>query len=212
MGSRASLHRSPAMAKLTLEVTESVLVHDEQRALIVFDNLKNVGVRLALDDFGTGYSSLGYLNTLPIDTLKIDHTFVATLTHDPDSQRIVAAIIALAHSLKMTVVAEGVETASQHCELTKLASDYCQGFYFGRPMHAEELNRLIAQQRHPGTPPTTNRPTLEFAAQMCQASELRSRERDATEQAPPPPKPITTAKARRLGQDRYPGVRPTTLQ
>jgi diguanylate cyclase (GGDEF)-like protein len=196
---------------LTLEVTESVLVNDEQRALIVLEKLKDVGVRLALDDFGTGYSSLGYLNTLPIDTLKIDHTFVATLTDDPDSQRIVAAIIALAHSLNMTVVAEGVETPGQHCELTKLGSDYCQGFYFGRPMRAAEFDGHIAQ-RHPGTPPTTKRPTLEFAAQMCQASELRSSNRDATEQVPLPPNPMTTAKVRRLRQDRFPGVRPTTLQ
>ena len=89
---------------LTLEVTESVFVRDEKRALVVLAELKQIGVKLALDDFGTGYSSLGYLNTLPIDTIKIDRTFVANLTDEPSSQEIVIAIIGLAHGLGMTVV------------------------------------------------------------------------------------------------------------
>ena len=135
---------------LTLEVTESVFVRDEQRALVVLNDLKAIGVTLALDDFGTGYSSLGYLNTLPVDTIKIDQTFVATLTHDPDSQRIVTAIIALAHSLEMTVVAEGVETANQHRELTNLGSDSCQGFYYGQPMPATDLTPITRHQQGAG--------------------------------------------------------------
>jgi diguanylate cyclase (GGDEF)-like protein len=131
---------------LTLEVTESVFVRDQDRALVVLDELKDIGVRLALDDFGTGYSSLGYLNTLPIDTIKVDHTFISKLSDDPDSQRIVTAIIGLGHSLGMTVVCEGVETAQQHDQLTKLGSDCCQGFYFARPMPASRLPAFIQDQ------------------------------------------------------------------
>src|SRR6202042_651198 len=102
---------------VTLEVTESVFVRDEERALAVLGELKEIGVTLALDDFGTGYSSLGYLNTLPIDTIKVDQTFVAKLSDEPSSREIVTAIIGLAHSLGMSVVAEGVETAEQRHEL-----------------------------------------------------------------------------------------------
>ena len=137
---------------LTLEVTESVFVRDQQRAVVVLNELKDIGVTLALDDFGTGYSSLGYLNTLPIDSVKIDWTFVAKLTDDPDSQRIVTAIIQLAHSLGMTVVSEGVETASQHHELTQLGSDSCQGFYFASPMPATTLNTVIQHHARSSDP------------------------------------------------------------
>jgi EAL domain-containing protein (putative c-di-GMP-specific phosphodiesterase class I) len=128
---------------LTLEVTESVLVHDEQRALVVLADLMQLGVHLALDDFGTGYSSLGYLNNLPIDTIKIDQRFIANLTVDPDSHVIVTAIIQLAHGLRMTVVSEGVETSQQHETLTTLGSDACQGFYFAKPMLAADIADLI---------------------------------------------------------------------
>jgi diguanylate cyclase (GGDEF)-like protein len=131
---------------LTLEVTESVFVRDQQRAVVVLNEIKDIGVKLALDDFGTGYSSLAYLNTLPIDAVKIDRTFVVKVTRDTDSHRIVAVIIQLAHSLGMTVVSEGVETASQHHELTQLGSDYCQGHYFARPMAATTLNTLMQHQ------------------------------------------------------------------
>ena len=107
--------------------------------------LKDIGVRLALDDFGTGYSSLGYLETLPIDTIKIDQTFIAKLSGDPGRQTIVRSIIQLAHGLGMTVVAEGVETVEQHETLTKLGADACQGFYFARPMSALAINTLVAR-------------------------------------------------------------------
>jgi diguanylate cyclase (GGDEF)-like protein len=131
-------------AMLTLEVTERVLVQDEARAVIVLDELKEIGVKLALDDFGTGYSSLGYLEALPIDTIKIDQTFVAKLTADPSRHTIVSSIIQLAHGLGMTVVAEGVETVEQHQTLTMLGADTCQGFYFARPMPARAIDVLIA--------------------------------------------------------------------
>jgi diguanylate cyclase (GGDEF)-like protein len=164
---------------LTLEVTESVFVRDEQRALIVLDEIKEVGVTLALDDFGTGYSSLGYLNTLPIDTIKVDRTFVSTLTQDPDSQRLVTAIIGLAHSLGMTVVAEGVETADQHLQLAKLGSDSCQGFYFGKPMPATNLDAFIQDQRHAAASFTIRGTTPDFSDGPSGAKGLRARNRDA---------------------------------
>jgi diguanylate cyclase (GGDEF)-like protein len=136
-------HASINPCHLTLEVTESALARDEERARIVLNELKSVGVNLALDDFGTGFSSLGHLNSLPIDTIKIDQTFIATLTNTSGSQEIVNAIIGLAHNLGMTVVSEGVETAVQHYTLTKLGSDSCQGFYFARPMPAASLKGLL---------------------------------------------------------------------
>ncbi len=99
---------------LTLEVTESVFVRDSKRALIVLNDLKDLGVMIALDDFGTGYSSLSYLNQFPVDIVKIDRTFVANLGHDSVSEIIVTAVVQLAHALQMTVIAEGIETIEQH--------------------------------------------------------------------------------------------------
>jgi diguanylate cyclase (GGDEF)-like protein len=128
---------------LTLEMTESVFVDDGEQALFVLNDLKDIGVKLALDDFGTGYSSLGYLRRFPVDIVKVDREFVANLGHDPASRTIVTAVIQLAHGLGMTVVAEGVETAAQHHELTALSCDSCQGFYFARPMSASSLDRLV---------------------------------------------------------------------
>jgi diguanylate cyclase (GGDEF)-like protein len=145
-------------ALVTLEVTESVFVRDGQRALFVLNDLKDLGVKLALDDFGTGYSSLGYLMRFPVDTIKIDRIFVAEVEQDPASHTIVAAFIALAHDLGMAVVSEGVETPEQHHELTHLGCDWCQGFYFARPMSASSLDTLIQRAPHGITrlPPLSN--------------------------------------------------------
>jgi diguanylate cyclase (GGDEF)-like protein len=129
---------------VTLEVTESVFVSNEERAMAVFAELKDVGVNLALDDFGTGYSSLAYLNTLPIDSIKVDRTFINRLNAEPSTYEIVAAIIGLAHSVGMTVVCEGIETAEQHDQVVQLGSDSCQGFYFAKPMRATDADALIS--------------------------------------------------------------------
>jgi diguanylate cyclase (GGDEF)-like protein len=137
----ASTSTEPSL--LTLEVTESVFVRDQRRALVVLDELKQIGVQLSLDDFGTGYSSLGYLNAMPIDALKIDQSFVAKLTEDPSSRKIVSAIIGLAHGLGMNVVAEGVETDQQRNALIELGADQCQGFYFAKPMLAPLVEPLF---------------------------------------------------------------------
>ena len=134
--------RGPA-AQLTLEITESVYVTDGQRALMVLKDLKDLGVKLALDDFGTGYSSLSYLLHFPVDIVKIDQSFVGGLGHDRANEAIVGAVIDLAHDLELSVVAEGVETVEQYRDLVALGCDFCQGFYFARPMAPESIGTLI---------------------------------------------------------------------
>jgi diguanylate cyclase (GGDEF)-like protein len=130
---------------LTLEITESVFVRDGERALVVLNELKDLGVMLALDDFGTGYSSLSYLMRYPVDYIKVDREFVASLGRDPASGTIVGAVVQLAHGLGMTVVSEGVETDEQHSLLSELECDYCQGFYFARPLSGAGLDTVIRQ-------------------------------------------------------------------
>jgi len=132
--------------RVTLEVTESVFVRDSERALVVLNALKRIGVKLALDDFGTGYSSLNYLLQFPIDIIKIDQTFVADLGNDPASHAIVGSVVELAHMLGMVVVAEGVETSTQHDRLASLGCDSCQGYYFARPMPVDDLVALTRQR------------------------------------------------------------------
>ncbi|MEA2617382.1 MAG: hypothetical protein QOE72_3165, partial [Chloroflexota bacterium] len=105
---------------VTLELTESVFLRDSQRALLVLNDLKRLGVMLALDDFGTGYSSLNYLNRFPVDIVKIDQGFIANLGRDRSSHAIVSAVVALAHALSLTVCAEGVETVRQHDDVVAL--------------------------------------------------------------------------------------------
>lgn len=118
---------------MTLELTESVFIQDSNRVQVVLADLKALGVSLALDDFGTGYSSLNYLKQFPVDILKIDRVFVADLGRDQASFAIVNAVVALAHDLQMTVIAEGVETLGQLDMITELGCDACQGYYFAKP-------------------------------------------------------------------------------
>jgi diguanylate cyclase (GGDEF)-like protein len=129
---------------VTLEVTESVFARDGERALEALDDLRRLGLKIALDDFGTGYSSLEYLKRFPIDIVKIDRKFVCDLEDDAASHAIVYSIVELAHVLGMVVVAEGVETAGQHHQLASIGCDFCQGFYFARPMPPEKLDGLWA--------------------------------------------------------------------
>jgi diguanylate cyclase (GGDEF)-like protein len=131
---------------LTLEVTESVFLQDSQRALVVLNDLKQLGVMLALDDFGTGYSSLSYLKQFPVDIVKIDQGFVADMEQDESSHAIVSAVVDLAHALRLTVVAEGVETVGQHDEVAALGCDASQGYYFARPMPADALDLLMSHR------------------------------------------------------------------
>jgi diguanylate cyclase (GGDEF)-like protein len=138
----ASTDTSPEL--LTLEITESVFVQDAERALIVLNELKDLGVMLALDDFGTGYSSLSYLKRFPVDAVKIDQSFVADMARDQSSHAIFEAVVNLAHALDKAVVSEGVESAEQHDEVINLGSEACQGFYFARPMGADALAALTS--------------------------------------------------------------------
>jgi EAL domain-containing protein (putative c-di-GMP-specific phosphodiesterase class I) len=131
---------------LTLEVTESVLVADEERALTVIRSLKRLGVLVALDDFGTGQSSLTHLKRFPVDTVKIDQSFIVDLQSNSASWLIVEAVVDLAHGLGMTVVAEGVETFQQRDEVMALNCDFSQGFFFSPPESPEELDALLARR------------------------------------------------------------------
>jgi len=142
---RASLdrHRVPAEL-LELELTESTLMEHTDERLRQLHALKSLGVQLSIDDFGTGYSSLSYLSRLPMGKLKIDRSLVKDMLTEPKDRAITEAIIALAHRLKMSVVAEGVETAAVHAALAEAWCDSIQGYHTGRPMAAEALEGWLA--------------------------------------------------------------------
>ncbi len=137
-------HRLDA-AMLMLEITESTAMFDVEKAVAILAELKQIGVKLALDDFGTGYSSLSYLKRLPIDQLKIDGAFVRDITSDPDDAAICVAIVGLGHNLKLSVVAEGVETEGQAQFLRDNRCDEMQGFLFSRPVPAGDFAILLEQ-------------------------------------------------------------------
>jgi diguanylate cyclase (GGDEF)-like protein/PAS domain S-box-containing protein len=130
--------------RLQLELTESMLIERPQETEAMLRQLKALGVSIALDDFGTGYSNLAYLQRFPIDTLKIDQSFVRRIGEQPDGAALVDAIIALAHRLHLKVVAEGVESASQREHLRVQGCDELQGFHFSRPLAVEQLESLVA--------------------------------------------------------------------
>jgi diguanylate cyclase (GGDEF)-like protein len=131
--------------QLEMELTESVVMHDSEVAIAALQALKSVGTRLSVDDFGTGYSSLSYLHRLPIDTLKIDQSFVhnISLSENPDDGILARTIISLGHSLHLTVIAEGVETNAQLNFLKTHLCDEVQGFYFSKPVPAKEFAELL---------------------------------------------------------------------
>jgi diguanylate cyclase (GGDEF)-like protein/PAS domain S-box-containing protein len=135
-------------ALLELELTESAMVDDPQRAFDVFTELKALGVRILIDDFGTGYSSLAYLQRLPIDVLKIDRSFIVNLNASDDERVIVSTIIGLARSLKLRTVAEGIERETQRDILRDLGCDEFQGYLFGRPMAAEGFLQHLRNAPH----------------------------------------------------------------
>jgi EAL domain-containing protein (putative c-di-GMP-specific phosphodiesterase class I) len=132
---------------LEIELTESLFMSDVTPAVDLLHRMKALGVNLSIDDFGTGYSSLSYLSRFPIDVLKIDRSFVADITDDANDAAIVTSIIALAHNLKLSVIAEGVETAAQLDYLRTHGCDEMQGYYFSKPLPADEFEQLLRQRR-----------------------------------------------------------------
>lgn len=136
-------------AAFTFELTESMVMHDVESTLASLRALKQLGIALSLDDFGTGYSSLSYLRRFPIDEVKIDRSFVSELHHNEDDAAIAAAVVAMAHSLGLRVVAEGVELDAQFAALEKLGCHEVQGYLLGRPIDAETFTALLSGQVSP---------------------------------------------------------------
>jgi EAL domain-containing protein (putative c-di-GMP-specific phosphodiesterase class I) len=128
---------------LEFELTESMLMQDPEAAVTILRGLKQQGMRLSVDDFGTGYSSLAYLKRFPLDALKIDRTFVRDLPADSDDAAITKAVISLAHSLNLKVVAEGVETLAHLRALEAYHCDEVQGYYISRPVPAQACAALL---------------------------------------------------------------------
>jgi diguanylate cyclase (GGDEF)-like protein len=140
------LVRSAPEARLDLEITESVIMEDVERNIAVLAGLRDAGLEIAIDDFGTGYCSLAYIARLPISVIKIDRTFITGMNDSPEGLAIVSSIIALAHSLKLKVVAEGVETEAQAQLLRLLACDQAQGYLFCRPVPASAIAELLRKE------------------------------------------------------------------
>ena len=138
---------------LELELTESSIMKDPEEAIEKLHDLKLMGIKVAIDDFGTGYSSLNYLKRFPIDTLKIDKSFVADVCKNPHDTSIVRAIINLGHALDLTVIAEGVETREQLQYLSALRCDAVQGFLFSKPVSVQAFEELLMEQARVNSPP-----------------------------------------------------------
>jgi EAL domain-containing protein (putative c-di-GMP-specific phosphodiesterase class I) len=140
-------------SKLEIEVTETALVGNLESALLQIVRLRALGIRFSIDDFGTGYSSLNQLRTLPVDSVKVDRSFIKDLERSSgDSTTMVRGIIGMAHNLQLDVVAEGVESKGQLAILRSLGCDFSQGFYLHRPLSvgaAEALMRAYAGNQHP---------------------------------------------------------------
>lgn len=133
---------------LELEITESVLMESFDSSIAILKQLLDKGIRIALDDFGTGYSSLSYLRKIPINTLKIDKSFIDNITSNQKEEAIIDNIIEMAHSLELKVVAEGVEKKEQLLVLKERKCDYIQGYYFSKPLPADEIEKLFEKENH----------------------------------------------------------------
>jgi EAL domain-containing protein (putative c-di-GMP-specific phosphodiesterase class I) len=129
-----------------------MVMENVEAAIEMLEQMRSLGIELSIDDFGTGYSSLSYLHRFPISTLKIDRSFVSRMTVNNENAEIVRTIMMLARSLKMDVVAEGVETAEQLAQLKALDCEYGQGYYFSKPLGIEEMMRWLSHHKLPGLP------------------------------------------------------------
>src|SRR5690606_7373843 len=137
----------PISCWLELEVTESVFV-DIENAMHILQELKQIGIKVSLDDFGTGYSSFSYLKDLPIHTLKVDAAFIKDIHTNPNSRAIVNAIITVANTLGMNVIAEGIELKEQHEILSEDGCNQGQGYYFSKPLSAIEFEEFLERLGH----------------------------------------------------------------
>jgi EAL domain-containing protein (putative c-di-GMP-specific phosphodiesterase class I) len=152
----AALHDSGMRADLLeLEITESMVMANIERATALLEAINKMGVRLAIDDFGTGYSSLAQIKRFPIDTIKVDRSFIRDLQIDPEDRAITEAVIAMGRALSLTVVAEGVETEAQTSFLREHACHEIQGFHFSKPIAADEFAALLRQHGFDIAPGTT---------------------------------------------------------
>jgi EAL domain-containing protein (putative c-di-GMP-specific phosphodiesterase class I) len=132
---------------LTLEVTEGMIMRDPAVSIRILSQLKDLGIRLAIDDFGTGYSSLSYLKTLPVDAIKIDRSFIEGIGQNEEDDAIVLAVIAMARSLELEVVAEGVEDRRQDALLRTWGCDRAQGYLYARPCPAAGITDILGKNR-----------------------------------------------------------------
>ncbi|MDQ7047032.1 MAG: EAL domain-containing protein [Sulfurovum sp.] len=128
---------------ITIEITESQMMKNPELTIVALKELHTLGIKIAIDDFGTGYSSLSYLKRLPIDIVKIDKSFIENLSEDEEDLAITQAIIALAKSLNLRVLAEGVETLEQKNILIKNGCKYIQGHYYSKPVPAKRIEKLL---------------------------------------------------------------------
>jgi EAL domain-containing protein (putative c-di-GMP-specific phosphodiesterase class I) len=145
-------------AGLDIEITESMLMHDLELSIRKLSQLREAGLGVAIDDFGTGYSSLRLLAKLPVDTLKIDKSFVQSIADTPNVATLVSTIVSLARAFSMKTVAEGVETVEQLQKLRHMKCDQAQGYLFSRPVYAADVPKVIARLESPQ--PSTIRATL----------------------------------------------------
>ena len=137
-------------SSVNLEITETIAMADADRSALVLSELKALGVRLEIDDFGTGYSSLSRLQHFPLDTLKIDRSFVSRMDTDPETREIVRIIVMLAHGLSLKIVAEGIETQAQADMLKNLGCELAQGYLYSKPVPGEAIEQLLRENRAAG--------------------------------------------------------------
>jgi EAL domain-containing protein (putative c-di-GMP-specific phosphodiesterase class I) len=169
---------------LTVEVTESLLIEQLEAAQAALNSIRDLGVHLSLDDFGTGYSSLSYLRDLPLDVVKIDRALIRSIVDTPRAADIPAAIIHMAHSLDLKVIAEGIETLEQAARLQQLSCDIAQGFYFAKPMAPAQLTALLHNQPH-WLPPTAKQTMSAPTQQLAPTARRPARYRQTPSPFPP---------------------------